>query len=68
MQLVPTVDFSAPVPAEPVQPAASAPAPDPAILSLASNNDLNVATLARQANKAKETRQPLQDEVVISLR
>lgn len=48
-----------------VPPAApSAPAHDPAILSLANNNDLNVATLAREAYKAKN---PSQDEVVISL-
>jgi len=39
-------------------------APDPAILQLASNDDLDVATLARQANRRKEE---LQDEVVISL-
>lgn len=39
-------------------------APDPAILQLASNDDLDVATLARQANKHKEE---LRDEVVISL-
>lgn len=44
-----------------------APAPmtdggDPAILSLSKNNDLNVATIAREAQRAKE-----QDEVVISL-
>lgn len=39
-------------------------APDPAILQLASNDDLDVATLARQANRHKEE---LQDEVVISL-
>lgn len=38
--------------------------PDPAILQLASNDDLNVATLAREANKHKEE---LQNEVVISL-
>jgi hypothetical protein len=38
--------------------------PDPAILSLANNNDLNVATLAREAHKAKGE-EP--DEVVISL-
>lgn len=38
-------------------------APDPAILQLASNDDLDVATIAREANKRKE----LQDEVVISL-
>lgn len=37
--------------------------PDPAILQLASNDDLDVATIAREANKRKE----LQDEVVISL-
>ena len=39
-------------------------APDPAILQRASNDDLDVATLARQANRRKEE---LQDEVVISL-
>jgi PrgI family protein len=38
--------------------------PDPAIIALASNNDLNVATIARQANKQNE---PPPDEVVISL-
>lgn len=37
---------------------------DPAILRLATNDDLNVATLAREANKRKGE---LQDEVVISL-
>jgi len=42
-------------------------APDPAILSLANNNDLNVATLAREAHKAKGDDESLQDEVVISL-
>lgn len=38
---------------------------DPAILSLANNNDLNVATIAREASKAKGEEPP--DEVVISL-
>jgi hypothetical protein len=38
--------------------------PDAGILDLARNNDLNVATIAREANKRKE---PPQDEVVISL-
>ena len=42
-------------------------APDPAILNLANNNDLNVATLAREAHKAREPKQPPDDEVVISL-
>jgi hypothetical protein len=38
---------------------------DPAILSLSKNNDLNVATIARQAEKARGGAS--QDEVVISL-
>lgn len=43
---------------------------DPAILELANNNDLNVATVARQANKKRNPPaggEPPQDEVVISL-
>jgi hypothetical protein len=40
--------------------------PDPAILELAKNNDLNVATLARQANATK-TQDLGDDEVVVSL-
>jgi hypothetical protein len=52
-------------PATPV-PTASSKTPDPAILELAKNDDLNVATIARQANKNKE--QTLgDDEVVVSL-
>lgn len=62
---------SAPAPVAPPMPqnAATAPAQqvtpaqDTAILDLARNDDLNVATLAREAQKRKE----LQDEVVISL-
>ncbi|HET7060353.1 MAG TPA: PrgI family protein [Candidatus Saccharimonadales bacterium] len=42
-------------------------APDPAILSLANNNDLNVSTLAREAYKAKHDDEPPRDEVVVSL-
>lgn len=38
---------------------------DPAIISLAKNNDLNVATLAREASKAKPSN--TRNEVVISL-
>lgn len=38
--------------------------PDPAIIALASNNDLNVATIARQANR--QNQEPT-DEVVITL-
>ncbi len=63
--------------ATPVNPAADATAAppvqamtakdDPAILALANNNDLNVATLARMAQKAKEDEGQMQDEVVISL-
>lgn len=44
------------------------PPADPAILNLANNNDLNVATLAREAYKVKHNDEPPRDEVVISLR
>lgn len=40
------------------------PAPDPSIMQLADNDDLSVATIARQANKNKQTPP---DEVVINL-
>jgi hypothetical protein len=62
----------APAAAKPLQPAqAMAPAsakpqtspPKPVILELANNNDLNVATIARQAERLSESN----DEVVISL-
>ncbi len=49
------------------QASSGASATDPAILSLANNNDLNVSTLARQAHKAKQGDEPPQDEVVVSL-
>lgn len=61
---------AAPAAASPQARATTVPAPkmtqqpDAAILDLARNDDLNVATLAREATKRKE--QP-QDEVVISL-
>jgi hypothetical protein len=51
-----------PLPANPVTPPAQ---PDPAIINLASNNDLDIATLARQAHKAQEDKDG--GEVVISL-
>lgn len=58
-----------PAPQQPVQPqAASKPVPaqpDAAILKLAGNNDLNVATLAREAKKAKAG--DLDNEVVVTL-
>lgn len=41
-------------------------APDPTIMQLANNDDLDVATIARQANKKQD--QGPSDEVVISLR
>jgi len=40
---------------------------NPAILSLANNNDLNVSTLARQAHKATHDDESPEDEVVVSL-
>jgi hypothetical protein len=52
-----------PAPITPVAPIK--PAPKPAILELARNDDLSVATIARQANKADHLGE---DEVVISLR
>lgn len=60
---VPTMPPAAPqqqVPTTPMKPA-----PNPAILELAHNDDLSVATIARQANKAELSDN---DEVVISLR
>lgn len=41
---------------------------NPAIITLANNNDLNVATLAREADKASRPDVPPEDEVVITLR
>jgi hypothetical protein len=62
----------APPVAPPVVPAAvQNPVPSPsdaAILNLANNNDLNVATIAREAHKAREPKHSSDDEVVISLR
>ena len=46
---------------------AMTPPSDPAILALANNDDFNVATLAREAQKARGDDES-QDEVVISLR
>jgi hypothetical protein len=51
-------------PQVPVTPPAVTPPADPAILSLANNDDFNVATLAREAKKAKGD---TGDEVVIPL-
>jgi hypothetical protein len=53
--------------AAPQPPTPSTPRYDPAILSLANNNDLNVATLAREAYKAINHEDPPEDEVVIKL-
>lgn len=47
------------------QPAAAKPQMDPAILGLASRDDLNISTVARIANKQDEP--PHNDEVVINL-
>ena len=42
--------------------------PDPVIENLSRSNDLDIATLAREAHKAKPNDDPVQGEVVISLR
>lgn len=68
--IVPMGSQPAAPPQAPVQTVAQPPMPpqpDAAILNLASNNDLDVATLARQAKKARNP-EPPDDEVVISLR
>lgn len=64
----PTVANPTPVPAAASQPVGTVTPPtDPAILSLADNDDLNVATLAREAQRGK--REDTGDgEVVIPLR
>lgn len=60
-----TPDPEPPAPQEPATPEPPVtPQPDPDIIGLASNDDLNVATIARQAQK-KKRKQP--DEVVITL-
>ena len=51
----------------PSVPPVTAPA-DPAILSLADNNDLSVETLAKEANRAKGSEDDSKGEVVVSLR
>lgn len=51
----------------PSQMPAVTPPSDPAIISLAKNNDLNVATLARQARRKGSGDGQMQDEVVVSL-
>jgi hypothetical protein len=56
-----------PKPLPPSQIPAVTPPDDPAIISLAKNNDLNVATLARQARKNGGDDGQMQDEVVVSL-
>lgn len=42
--------------------------PNPAILELAKNDDLNVATIARQASRQEKKSGDFSDEVVVSLR
>jgi hypothetical protein len=62
----PAVATPLPAPvALPVQPVT--PRVDPAILELANNNDLNVATIAREANKHSQEPPSDPNEVVISL-
>lgn len=65
VQPQPLADAQQAVQAAYVQPAPTVTAqPDPAIIKLANNNDLNVATIARQAQKEKQAEA---DEVVVSL-
>jgi hypothetical protein len=67
MKVIEPIAENAPVKSAQSQPAVPVTqAPDPAILALAGNNDLNVATIARQANKSNKP-ESSQDEVVITL-
>lgn len=61
-------DSSANAPQQPPTSSAAPvkPKPDPAILELASNDDLNVETIARQAKKTRQKDLPT-DEVVVNL-
>ncbi len=64
----PAAPAAMPVNSQPTPaPAAARKSPDPAIINLAHNNDLNVATLAREANKALGPDVNQDGEVVISL-
>jgi hypothetical protein len=45
----------------------SSPPSNPALMALARNNDLNVATIAREAQKTNDDEDRLSDEVVVSL-
>jgi hypothetical protein len=56
-----------PAPAPKAAPSAMTQPNDPAILKLANNDDLNVATIAREADKSTASKPP-EDEVVVSLR
>lgn len=63
MQAAQAAAAAAPAPTQNPAPAVTA-APDPAILDLANNNDLDIATIAREAHHRKEE---AATEVVISL-
>jgi hypothetical protein len=62
----PTADSGQQLPTANSQQPTAAKQPDPVIQQLASNDDFNIATLARQAQKAKESGED--GEVTISLR
>lgn len=64
--IAPLSEQKAQKPSQPPSPPPIPAAPDPGILQLANNDDLNVATIARQADKANK-KEPPKDEVVISL-
>ena len=57
---------ASPITDDNTQQTAGSPPAEPAILDLASNYDLNVATIAREAKRSRK--QPPSDEVVIPLR
>lgn len=63
-KIVPRPPAAPPVASQPAAPAQTPPVAKPAVQALARNNDLNIATLARQAKKLDA---PEDGEVVISL-
>ncbi len=66
MKVIDPAGAAQPTPAAPADQAPTAPTSDPALLELASNDDLDVATIARQAHKKRGPEPP--DEVVVPLR
>jgi hypothetical protein len=64
----PEAQITYPQPVATTQPVVMSPTTDPAIISLSNNNDLNISTLAREAQRTKNPNGSGNDEVSVSLR